>query len=66
VPLALLQVPDNRAVMGNAVIGMLSAAIISIFLVPVTFYFVEKLSHRGKKGEHKTGEQPKEEGGEHA
>jgi HAE1 family hydrophobic/amphiphilic exporter-1 len=56
-----------RKVMGSAVIGgMLAATIIGIFLVPVTFYVVEKFSHRGKKGEHTTGEQPEKEGGEHA
>ncbi len=39
-----------RRVMGTAVIGgMLAATLIAIFLIPVTFYVVEKLSHR--KGE---------------
>jgi HAE1 family hydrophobic/amphiphilic exporter-1 len=57
----------SRQVMGYVVIfGMLAASGIAIFLIPVTFYVVEKLSHRGKKGEHKTAEQPQEkEGGEH-
>jgi HAE1 family hydrophobic/amphiphilic exporter-1 len=55
-----------RKVMGTAVIGgMMAATVIAIFLVPVTFYVVEKLSHRGKKGEHKVGEETKKEGGEH-
>jgi HAE1 family hydrophobic/amphiphilic exporter-1 len=40
----------GRQVMGTAVIGgMLAATFIAIFLIPVTFYIVEKLSHRGKK-----------------
>jgi HAE1 family hydrophobic/amphiphilic exporter-1 len=57
----------SRQVMGYVVIfGMLAASGIAIFLIPVTFYVVEKLSHRGKKGEHTTGEQPEKEGGEHA
>jgi HAE1 family hydrophobic/amphiphilic exporter-1 len=40
-----------RKVMGTAVIGgMAAATIIAIFLIPVTFYVVEKLAHRkGKK-----------------
>jgi HAE1 family hydrophobic/amphiphilic exporter-1 len=55
-----------RKVMGSAVIGGMGAAtVIAIFLIPVTFYVVEKLSHRGKKGEH-AGEEPKKEGGHHA
>ena len=36
-----------RKVMGTAVIGgMLAATVIAIFLIPVTFYVVEKVSHR--------------------
>ena len=40
-----------RKVMGTAVIGgMAAATVIAIFLIPVTFYVVEKLAHRkGKK-----------------
>jgi HAE1 family hydrophobic/amphiphilic exporter-1 len=39
-----------RKVMGTAVIGgMAAATVIAIFLIPVTFYVVEKLAHR--KGE---------------
>jgi HAE1 family hydrophobic/amphiphilic exporter-1 len=40
-----------RKVMGTAVIGgMAAATIIAIFLIPVTFYVVEKLAHgKGKK-----------------
>lgn len=37
----------SRQVMGYTVIfGMLAASFIAIFLIPVTFYVVEKLSHR--------------------
>jgi hydrophobic/amphiphilic exporter-1 (mainly G- bacteria), HAE1 family len=37
----------SRRVLGTAVIGgMLAATVIAIFLIPVTFYIVEKLSHR--------------------
>jgi hydrophobic/amphiphilic exporter-1 (mainly G- bacteria), HAE1 family len=40
----------SRQVMGFAVIGgMMMASFIAIFLIPVTFYVVEKLSHRGAK-----------------
>ena len=40
----------SRQVMGTAVIGgMAAATAIAIFLIPVTFYVVEKLSHRGKE-----------------
>jgi hydrophobic/amphiphilic exporter-1 (mainly G- bacteria), HAE1 family len=39
-----------RKVMGTAVIGgMLAATLIAIFLIPVTFYVVEKLAHRKKE-----------------
>ncbi|MGD9947193.1 MAG: efflux RND transporter permease subunit [Desulfobulbus sp.] len=37
----------SRQVMGNAVIGgMMAATCIGVFLIPVCFYVVEKLSHR--------------------
>lgn len=37
----------GRQIMGTAVIGgMLAASIIAIFLIPVSFYVVERLSHR--------------------
>jgi HAE1 family hydrophobic/amphiphilic exporter-1 len=37
-----------RQVMGTGVIGgMLTASFIAIFLIPMTYYVVEKLSHRG-------------------
>jgi HAE1 family hydrophobic/amphiphilic exporter-1 len=41
----------SRQVMGSAVIGgMLAATGIAIFLIPVTFYIVEKIKHRGDTG----------------
>jgi hydrophobic/amphiphilic exporter-1 (mainly G- bacteria), HAE1 family len=40
----------SRQVMGFAVIGgMMMASFIAIFLIPVTFYVITKLSHRGAK-----------------
>jgi HAE1 family hydrophobic/amphiphilic exporter-1 len=40
-----------RQVMGTGVIGgMLAASFIAIFLIPMTFYVVEKLSHRSGPG----------------
>ncbi len=57
----------SRQVMGTAVIGGMGAATaIAIFLIPVTFYVVERLSHRGKKEEPAMGEQQKREGEGHA
>ncbi|NJD24832.1 MAG: multidrug efflux RND transporter permease subunit [Betaproteobacteria bacterium] len=53
VPLALASGAGaiSRQVMGGAVIGgMLAATGIAIFLIPVTFYVVERLSHRGQTG----------------
>jgi HAE1 family hydrophobic/amphiphilic exporter-1 len=39
--------------MGITVIGgMLAASFIAIFLIPVTFYVVEKLGHKGDTGAH--------------
>ena len=52
VPLALASGSGSiaRQVMGIAVIGgMLAATMIGIFLIPVTFYVVEKWSHRKTK-----------------
>jgi HAE1 family hydrophobic/amphiphilic exporter-1 len=49
VPLALASGSGAiaRKVMGTAVIGgMAAATVIAIFLIPVTFYVVEKFSHR--------------------
>ena len=58
----------SRQVMGTAVIGGMGAAsAIAIFLIPVTFYVVERLSHLGgKKEEPAKGEQQKTEGEGHA
>jgi HAE1 family hydrophobic/amphiphilic exporter-1 len=37
----------GRQIMGTAVIGgMLAASVIAIFLIPVSFYVIERLSHR--------------------
>jgi HAE1 family hydrophobic/amphiphilic exporter-1 len=45
----------SRRVLGTAVIGgMLAASILAIFLIPVSFEVVERLSHRGKP-DHPTG-----------
>ncbi len=68
VPLAIAQGAGSisRQVMGSTVIGgMLAASFIAIFIVPVTFYVVEKLGH---KGDTKTPPDttPDEEGGGHA
>ena len=52
VPLALASGSGAiaRKVMGTAVIGgMAAATVIAIFLIPVTFYVVEKFSHRKSK-----------------
>jgi HAE1 family hydrophobic/amphiphilic exporter-1 len=39
----------SRQILGTAVIGgMTAASLIAIFLIPVTFYVVEKLSRRQK------------------
>jgi HAE1 family hydrophobic/amphiphilic exporter-1 len=60
-----------RQVMGTGVIGgMLTASFIAIFLIPMTFYVVEKLSHRGDSAKPHTvapDSQPLgEKGGKHA
>jgi HAE1 family hydrophobic/amphiphilic exporter-1 len=40
----------SRRILGTVVIvGMLAATVIAIFLIPVTFYVVEKLTGKGKK-----------------
>jgi HAE1 family hydrophobic/amphiphilic exporter-1 len=42
----------SRQILGTTVIGgMLAATFVAIFLIPVLFYLVEKVSHRGAKGE---------------
>jgi HAE1 family hydrophobic/amphiphilic exporter-1 len=62
-----------RQVMGTGVIGgMLTASFIAIFLIPMTFYVVERLAHRGKStGDHAKGaighaHHVPEKGSEHA
>jgi HAE1 family hydrophobic/amphiphilic exporter-1 len=60
-----------RQVMGTGVIGgMLAASFIAIFLIPMTFYVVEKLSHRGGTAKaHAAASDPHQtaqRGGEHA
>lgn len=46
----------SRQVMGTTVIyGMLAASFIAIFLIPVCFYFIEKLGHKGDTGAHPPG-----------
>ena len=55
--------------MGSTVIvGMLAASFIAIFLIPVTFYVVEKMSHKGAgQPPGDGGPAPKAaEGGQHA
>ncbi len=68
VPLALATGAGaiSRRVMGMAVIGgMLTASFIAIFLIPVTFFVVEKLSHKKKPDEHGLTEQAQKEGESH-
>jgi len=46
----------SRQVMGITVIfGMLAASFIAIFLIPVTYYVIEKLGHQGDTGAHPPG-----------
>jgi HAE1 family hydrophobic/amphiphilic exporter-1 len=53
----------SRQVMGFAVIGgMVMTSFIAIFLIPVTFYVVEKLSHRSVKHESPPMDEPKTHG----
>ena len=57
----------SRQVIGTAVIGGMGAAsAIAIFLIPVTFYVVERISHLGEKEEPAKSTQQKKEGGSHA
>jgi hydrophobic/amphiphilic exporter-1 (mainly G- bacteria), HAE1 family len=55
----------SRQIMGTAVIGgMLAATCIAIFLIPLLFYIVEKLSHKKDKDAHEIPPiQPGEHGG---
>ncbi|ABC76644.1 efflux RND transporter permease subunit [Syntrophus aciditrophicus] len=56
----------SRRVMGWAVIGgMLAASFIAIFLIPVTFTVVEKLSHREERGAQIQAEETEKEGKGH-
>ena len=60
-----------RQVMGTGVIGgMLTASFIAIFLIPMTYYVVEKLSHRGDAAKTHTSAQDlhsmSQKGGDHA
>jgi len=54
----------SREVLGTTVIGgMLFASLLAIFLIPVMFYVVEKLSHRLKgKSAHPVPGRPRDEG----
>jgi len=55
VPLAIASGAGSisRQVMGYTVIfGMLAASFIAIFLIPVTYYVVEKITHKGDTGAH--------------
>jgi hydrophobic/amphiphilic exporter-1 (mainly G- bacteria), HAE1 family len=62
----------SRQVMGSAVIGgMLAATCIAIFIIPVTFYVVERMSNKGSPdpdaGTAHTGDKPAgKEGDQHA
>jgi HAE1 family hydrophobic/amphiphilic exporter-1 len=61
----------SRQVMGTGVIGgMLTASFIAIFLIPMCFYVVQKLSHRGDSAKAHTPapdpDQMSQKGGEHA
>jgi hydrophobic/amphiphilic exporter-1 (mainly G- bacteria), HAE1 family len=49
----------GRVLLGLAVFGgMLTSSVIAIFLIPVSFYFVENLLHRGGKHEKPKPGQP--------
>jgi HAE1 family hydrophobic/amphiphilic exporter-1 len=68
VPLALASGAGaiSRRVMGMTVIGgMLAASFIAIFLIPVTFYVVEKMTHKEKPAEHGVLERIQKEGEGH-
>lgn len=56
----------SRRVMGMTVIGgMLAASFIAIFLIPVTFYVMERLVHKEKPDVHGIAERMKKEGEGH-
>src|SRR5262245_59264515 len=51
----------GRRILGTVVIvGMLAATLIAIFIIPVSFYLVEKFSGAGKKHEPGTGQETPE------
>ncbi|MEI8355003.1 MAG: efflux RND transporter permease subunit, partial [Deltaproteobacteria bacterium] len=70
----------SRQIMGTTVIfGMLASTCIAVFLIPVTFFVVEKFAHKGDKSAHpppeggesgkgiaETGSAAEKEGGPHA
>jgi hydrophobic/amphiphilic exporter-1 (mainly G- bacteria), HAE1 family len=61
VPLAIASGSGSvaRKVMGTAVIGgMVTATCIAIFIIPATFYLVEKLAHRKDEGGHEPPKKP--------
>lgn len=56
----------SRQVMGTTVIfGMLAASFIAIFLIPVTFYVIEKLGHKKPEHEVPPAEGSHDNGGHH-
>ena len=43
----------SRQILGTTVIGgMLASTLIAVFIIPVMFYLVEKITHRNGKGKH--------------
>jgi HAE1 family hydrophobic/amphiphilic exporter-1 len=58
----------SRQVMGTTVIfGMLASSFIAIFLIPVSYYVIEKISHKGDTGAQVTsGNAGGKEGASHA
>ena len=57
----------SRQVMGSTVIGgMLAASFIAIFIIPVTFYVVEKLGHRQAPPSDAAPQNPADKGDQHA
>jgi len=57
----------SRQILGTTVFGgMLAATLIAIFIIPVTFYVVARLSQREKVGQAAAAQQPQKEGESHA
>jgi HAE1 family hydrophobic/amphiphilic exporter-1 len=49
----------SRHILGTAVIGgMAAVSLIAIFLIPVTFYVVEKFAHQGEEPSRPTAQAP--------